>query len=643
MQIFKNRPLAMAMCLFALTALFAYRLGSAFKLVLLLLALLSLLFVLFYLFVKRKSLKRHARLILCLFGVLLAISSSFSFFNVRYSEFREKNGTPRTAEGYVLERLSYGAFYSGFRVHLTALDGEAVSVDAVLECDFSSSLQVGDRFVADAVQREFREDETFEEEIYRLSNGCLLILTCEGEGAYKILEEPSNAPAVLLSQWNQSLSYRLQSDVGEKNGLSAALLLGNRHWISADTELAFRRSGVSHLLALSGLHVSILIGFFELLFRLLHLPRVAKLLLMPSLAVFYLALVGFAVSTCRAVLMLCVLYCGFLLRRQYDSFTSLCTALTVILLVTPYAVMDISMWLSFLAAGSIIIFYPIVNTALQTWQDQTRLPKLLARALCNCIAAVSIGVITNLALLLLSAMLFGEVSLASVPATLLLSVPVTLLIVFSLILLCFPFLPLLPTGCAILERVILRIATFFGDIERVLLPMLDPFVYVILVLLAISLIVLAVMKIKRKRTFLIPVALGFLALSCAFLSAYLPLQSEPDLTVVQVSSGEARLYTQNGTAVLVREKRMLSGTYVIKLAALAENCTEMEDLIFYDVDNQATYFIASLASYMQIRTLHLPLPSTEKEEAIFKRVAQEAELHGIEVLYDAESFLDRYP
>ena len=643
MQIFKNRPLALAMCLFALIALAVYDLNSILKLILLILILLSLLFVVFYTILKRKRSKRFIQPALCLFFALLAVSSSFSFFNVRYAEFREKNGTQRIAEGYVLERLSYSSFYSGFRVHLTALDGETVSVDAMLECEFPSSLQVGDRFVADAMQREFREDETFEEEVYRLASGCFLVLVCANADAYEILEEPSHAPSVLLSQWNQRLSYQLQSKNGEGSGLSAALLLGNRRWISADTELSFRRSGVSHLLALSGLHVSILIGFFELLFRLLHLPRVAKLLLMPALAVLYLALTGFAVSTCRAVLMLCVLYCGFLLRRQYDPFTSLCTVLTVILLMTPYAVMDISMWLSFLAAGSIIIFLPFVNTALEEWQEGSKLPSVLSRTLCKLIVAVTIGVMTNMALLLLSALIFGEVSLASVPATLLLSVPVTLLIIFSMVLLCFPFLPLLPSICAVLERVTVYIAALFSDIPRVLLSVVSPLVCVLLIALTVSLVVLAVMKSEKKRTCLIPVGLALMALSCAYATSYLPLQSDSEVTVVQARSGEARLYTQNGEAVLVRDKGMISGAYDVKQAALAENCTELSDLILYKVDNQATYFLASLASYIQIRSLHLPYPMNEREEAIAKRVAQEAELHGIEVFYDAEGFTSTYP
>ena len=234
--------------------------------------------------------------------------------------------------------------------------------------------------------------------------------------------------------------------------------------------------------------------------------------------------------------------------------------------------------------------------------------------------------------------------MASVPATLLLSLPVTLLIILSLVLLCAPFLPLLPLACVVLERICVTVVTWFSSLDRVLLPMSSPLVYGLLIALAASLVLLAVGNFEgRRRAGLWPLGIAFLAILCAYGVAYLPLQERPTVRTVSVPSGEARLYAQNGSVILVREKGMLSGSYDIKRTALEENGTEIEKLILYNVDNQATYFIASLSSRICIRELHLPIPTTEKEAAIFARVEQEARLHGMDVIYDADRLRYEYP
>ena len=642
MQIFKNRPLALAMCLFALSSVLFMKIHTAWKLALLIVFLLVFLSILFLVWIKGRRSRSMLLSLLCLFFVSLSILSSFSFFNIRYAEIQKKNGLQRVAQGYVLERVSTESFYSSFRVRFTSLDGEKTNVKGILEMDSLSALQVGDSFVVEGVQGRRLEESSLEEELYNLADGCLLTLSCSSLDQLQIPEEPNRSPEVQLSKWNLRLSYFLQSRIGG-HGFSAALLLGNRSWIPDDAALAFRRSGISHLLALSGLHVSILVGFLGILLRFIHAPRWMKLLFMPLFSLFYLALTGGSVSTSRAVLMLCVLYCGLLLLRPYDSFTSLCTALTVILLITPYAVYDISMWLSFLAAASIIVFFPVVSHALEQLKERWMAPKLLYRISSSAVAAVAVGLITNIALLMLSATAFGEISLASVPATLILSVPVTLLIIGALLLTIFPFLPILPRMCEALEELIYQTVSFFSEIEGVLLPMVAPSLGLLLLLLTASILLLAVKKIQTKWLYLALVLVCVLTVSVAWASVHLPVQPEPDVTVIQTGKGDARLYTQNGTAVLVRDKGVLSGSYAVKQAALAESCSEIQDLIFYRYDNQGTYFIAKLSSRIRVQRLHLPMPTTEREEAIAARLSQEAQLHGIEVLYDSAGFAAAFP
>lgn len=642
MRIFYRRPLALAACLCAVCAVLIWQWSGGAKLILGIFALSLLLLLLTGCLLRKRFGYAALVSVLSLVGVCLSVLSSYLFFNVRYESYRAMDGEVCEAEGIVLERLQATSFSTQLRVRLTEIDGEACRAGAVVECTYASALQVGDCFCMTATPRDFEKDELFDEETYRLSDGCLTVLVCADAEQCRVLDEKSNSPLVWASRINTALSSLLQSTVGgEAGGVTAALLLGNRSWLSGDHTLDFRRAGVSHLLALSGLHVSILIGFAEFLLRRLFLPPKARAVLVPSVAVGYVVLTGMSVSTWRAALMLCVLYLGLLLRENYDSFTALCVVLVLILIVTPYAVLDLSLWMSFLAAGSIIVFSPAVQRLFAAWEKK-RPPRLIFSIGKAVVGALAVGVAANLALLLLSASVFGEISLMSVPVTLLLSLPVTALIICGAVTLCFPSLPILPWFCSFLGTLILKVCAWASELEHILLPVGDLHTKSILLLLTVLLILFAVIRLKRKRWLAVLPILCAAVISSLWMT-YLPRDAEWEAVAIPSGVGEVRLYTKHGSAVLINDTRgSASSAYEIKAAATDARCTEIDDLVFCRYYNQATYFIARLSSQIRVRTLHLPVPSDERETVIAARLAEEAALHGIEVAYDAEAYLITY-
>ncbi len=641
MRIFKNRPLALSACVFALFSVVWLRLAAREKLLLLGVVGGVLLLTLLLCCLRRKMGKFAACLSLCLLACSLSLASSYHFFNIRYAAWQTKNGSPSEAEATVVEYLSSTAYSATYRVELDKIDGEDCDARAMLECAFASTLQRGDRVRVRAVPRAFSVEERFDEESYRLSDGCMTVLVCDRADDCELIGRDTSDLLLKCAALNVRLSYQLRNTVGgDAGGLAAALLLGNRTWIPADTTLDFQRSGISHLLALSGLHVSILIGFLELVLRRLRLSKLLRALVIPLCAVGYLAVTGFAVSTARAVLMICVLYLAFLFRATYDPLTALCTVLAVILSVTPYAVLDLSLWMSFLAAASILIFMPAVVRLTRAWSMRSRLPRPIKRAVCAILNATATGVVANLALMLLSASVFGEFSLLSVPATLVLSIPVTLLLELSAVLLFLPFLPVLPWACSLVGDIILSVAAMGSEIENVLLPVRAPMSQAWIVLLTIALILLAVLPL-RSRWWAVPVPT---MLILVVVSSVVATQGmEPSVYTFKTGRGVVRLYTEAGHAVVVNDTSgAASASYEIKAAATDEHCTEIDDLILSRYYNQATYFIAKVSERSRVRMLHMPTPADDRERAIAARLEAEAALHGIPVMYDAEAMLERY-
>jgi competence protein ComEC len=155
-------------------------------------------------------------------------------------------------------------------------------------------------------------------------------------------------------------------------GLMKALLFGERGYLEEGLEEQFRDAGVAHVLAISGLHLGIVLGLFWLILR--GTPRrpsatVSYAVLIP-IVTFYLLLVGFRVSLLRAAVMFAFLALGavlaeqgLILRRWVDPYQSLSAAALAILGWQPQALFDVSFQLSFSATLGIIFFLPKLEKA----------------------------------------------------------------------------------------------------------------------------------------------------------------------------------------------------------------------------------------------------------------------------------------
>lgn len=146
----------------------------------------------------------------------------------------------------------------------------------------------------------------------------------------------------------------------EKAGILAAMLLGDKELLEEDIKTLYQQNGISHILAISGLHISMLcMGFFRLLRRFLPVRR-ATFLAVAFLA-FYVMFTGAGTSSLRAGIMCIVLLAGKLLRRDYDLLSSLSFAAIFVSLLRPQDVVSAGFLLSFGAVIGIALAQEIVS------------------------------------------------------------------------------------------------------------------------------------------------------------------------------------------------------------------------------------------------------------------------------------------
>ena len=232
-----------------------------------------------------------------------------------------------------------------------------------------------------------------------------------------------------------TLRQRIRRALPDKQyaGVIVALVVGDQRAIEQSDWKVFNRTGVGHLISISGLHITMVAGLFSLLasslWRRSFFTRAQLPLLLPAqkiaalagagVALLYVLLAGFGVPAQRTLYMLAVVAAALWFGRITNVSHVLCAALGVVVLIDPWAVLAPGFWLSF-GAVAVILFGSVGRTE----GRQGRLRSVLA-------LGVRTQYVVTLGLVPLTMLLFSQVSLAS-PLANALAIPVISLLVTPL-------------------------------------------------------------------------------------------------------------------------------------------------------------------------------------------------------------------
>ena len=139
---------------------------------------------------------------------------------------------------------------------------------------------------------------------------------------------------------------------GRTCALLEGLLLGVREDISKETQDLFRHAGISHILAVSGLHVGIIAGIIAFLMGMTRLPARIGYMLTGLLILLYVPLTGSRDSVIRASIMAVVILGGRILERPVNIYNTIGAAALIALMHSPLSLFHAGFQLSFLATLS---------------------------------------------------------------------------------------------------------------------------------------------------------------------------------------------------------------------------------------------------------------------------------------------------
>jgi len=308
--------------------------------------------------------------------------------------------------------------------------------------------------------------------------------------------------------WRERVRSWLFEKLGKDEGsLALAMTTGDRAYLPPRTREDLTRSGLMHLTAISGLHITALIGFFPLIFKFIGVPRRWRALVGIAFAVLFIWLIGFRVPIIRAgILGIAVMVARFI-DRPTDSLNLLGAAALAILVASPSQLGQPSFQLSFLVVLGLLLWGPgeaaeaarhRLEGGLQKWMKPTGfLYRVAAPVFFWFCAALWVSLVAAAVAAPITAFHFGQVTGNAILGNLV-GVPLAILVtclgmLVTLALVTVPLVgsvvfPVLEVATATLEKWVGWVGSFEAGFFRVVQLDIVPAVLVAAVLLLLTLL-----------------------------------------------------------------------------------------------------------------------------------------------------------
>ena len=273
-------------------------------------------------------------------------------------------------EGEVLEILKPGLYQDKYIVRATQLNGEPVTGKILLNFSRDSlltPLKIGDRIAAAGGITKINtplNPYQFNYSDYMENLGVLRQINASGHEVVILGKGSRNIRGIAGDIRNRIISgLREKNFKQEELAIIQALLLGQRQEISQEIFSNYAAAGVIHILAVSGLHVGIILLLLNRVLKPLERIRYGKVLktiLLLLLLWAFAIMAGLSPSVVRAVSMFSFVAVGMQLNRRTRVLNTLFMSLLVLLLINPYFITQVGFQLSYTAVFSIVLIQPHV-------------------------------------------------------------------------------------------------------------------------------------------------------------------------------------------------------------------------------------------------------------------------------------------
>ncbi|MCD7860009.1 MAG: DNA internalization-related competence protein ComEC/Rec2 [Firmicutes bacterium] len=569
--------------------------------------------------------------------ILLGFCAGTLWFFLRDGAYlAQARALDETQDTYTLQATDYSSEtdYGGKVTASIRVDGRSFPVLVYLNDD--ATVSPGDTLSGEFLLRFTSTGGSKSDSSYRAEG---IFLLAYARGATEIVQADSVPAAYWPAQARHEIIARLQTLFdGNVFAFTEAVLLGETSDLDYETLSAFSACGLRHIVAVSGLHMGIVLACIYFL-----TARRRWLTLLVGVPTFFAfaAIVGFTPSVTRAAIMYSVLLLAECLNKEYDAPTSLAFAALCMLVLNPTVICSVSFQLSVCCVAGILAFaQPIRSGIIQSHLFAGAKGKgLLARLKRWFAGAMSVTLSANLLATTLVAYYFGAVSLIGPVCNLLLLwlIPVLFYGILLSIGLSFVWLPA-ARAAAFFTAIPIRIVLYAAKLLAKL-PLAVGYtesVYIVAWIVIVYVLLAAFLLGSRRETVALLCCVLVLYCAAVGLSWYESAEDDFRLTVLDVGQGQCILVQSEGRHFLIDCGGTTDSGAADKAAEtlLSQGISRLDGAILTHPDRDHCGGLAGLLSRVPADAVFLPQVEGIEEFA--------ATLSGVEPTYVSSDMVLEY-
>lgn len=630
MNLFHNRPLFTAVISFLITAvisvkiIFYKHLFLTFTVAIFAALIASIIIKLS----KKTNGRSHATntLILSLLLSLIAATSQYLYFTDCFTT--EAPISEATVKATVKEITYEGDNFCYFIAQAHTVNNKKVNNNFKFEYFGKQKITVGDNFTCVGNVYPYANDGISPSESFDFSKGATATVT-----DILAIKKTSAEKYSLLRFLYNVRSYTQAKIISEKNydgkTLIVSLLLGKTDTLNSNIYSDFKALGITHILAISGMHISILAFGVQYLLVRLNVSKRLRIFILLAIVLFYIGISGMAASAVRAALMLLTVSLSLFIRRDTDSVTSLSLAVSAIILVQPYAIFDIGLWLSFLATFGVI-------TALQFIEKRrcTLFSKVFNKIVDYTKASLMITLFVFIFTLPVICFVFGYISSLTPVSNLVFSILTEILMYMSFLIPVFLFSEFYINICASFANIIILLVDKIADFPYAIVSVCYP-VFIIAMLIFSGYVFFLISKKKNAQdnilkkfliasSLLISVLVGCTIYSNTITAShYISSDDNTSEYIISQNHGEVTVFDLSDASNSA--KRCISdSTYKNKI-------NKIDNYVLCHYLSKYTDLIDELNSFVKIERVFLPYPENEEDYEIALRIIETLEKLDVKI------------
>lgn len=374
------------------------------------------------------SIKRYFRYIKLFFKVkvilLIIISSIISNIVIKYQNYQYENKFKEVqeleAQAIVISNVSEKEYYNRYKVKVCNENIRLyINVKKDVKLEYGDKIEVGGQFIEPQTQRNYRGFDYKEYLKTQKIYGTLKVKNV------KILEKSQGNK---LMQKANRIFLKIEDNIQKTYStkfipIIQGIILGDTRNIDEETKDAFSDSNISHVLAVSGMHISYIILLATSSTKIIG-KRKSKIFA-SMLLVVYVFITGFSISVVRACIMGILSCMAFVLYRKSDTLNNISIAMLIILINNPYSIKSISFLLTFGGTLGIIYFKATVEKAIKSIKIRNRKWKYLFIKIQqkseNIISILAVSISAQIVIAPIMAMYFNKISIGFLLTNFLLS------------------------------------------------------------------------------------------------------------------------------------------------------------------------------------------------------------------------------